>query len=162
MSEEQTPTRALEGKSTNAKLAAAVIGGYVLGRTKKGRAAFKLASRLSGNQADPQAMSVAWTGVSQVAPSVQAAQIVQALGEVGGTAVKGTAETVSDTTRMAGGGVEGTAEMVSDTTKRAGGGVKGAFGKVAGRKKGKAEEAKPEEESDEGEEEGVGRGTSTD
>src|SRR5215213_7530281 len=179
MSEEQAPTGAPEGRSANAKLAAAVIGGYVLGRTKKGGAAFKLASRLSGNQADPQAMSVAWTGVSQVAPSVQAAQIVQALGEVGGTAVKGTAEAVGDATRMAGGGVEGTAEMVSDTTekaaggvrgalgkvsdttKRAGGGVKGAFGKVAGRKKGKAEEPKPEEESDEGEEEGVGRGTST-
>src|SRR5215207_11696921 len=143
MSEEQAPTRAPEGRSANAKLAAAVIGGYILGRTKKGRAAFKLASRLSGNQADPQAMSMAWTGVTQVAPSVQAAQIVQALGEVGGTAVKGTAETVSD------------------TTKKAGGGVKGPLGKVTGRKKGKAEEPKPEEESDEGEEEGAGRGTST-
>ena len=161
MSEEQAPTRAPEGRSANAKLAAAVIGGYILGRTKKGRAAFKLASRLSGNQADPQAMSMAWTGVTQVAPSVQAAQITQALGEVGGTTVKGTAETVSDTTKKAGGGVEGTTETVSDTTKKAGGGVKGALGKVTGRKKGKAEEPKPEEESDEGEEEGAGRGTST-
>jgi hypothetical protein len=162
MSEEQAPTRAPEGRSANAKLAAAVIGGYILGRTKKGGAAFKLASRLSGNQADPQAMSMAWTGVTQVAPSVQAAQIMQALGEVGGTTVKGTAETVSDTTRKVGGGVEGTTETVSDTTKKAGGGVKGAVGKVTGRKKGKAEEPKPEEESDEGEEEGAGRGTSTD
>src|SRR5215203_3372489 len=161
MSEEQAPTGAPEGRSANAKLAAAVIGGYVLGRTKKGGAAFKLASRLSGNQADPQAMSMAWTGVTQVAPSVQAAQITQALGEVGGTTVKGTAETVSDTTKKAGGGVEGTAGKVSDTTKKAGGGVKGALGKVTGRKKGKAEEPKPEEESDEGEEEGAGRGTST-
>src|SRR5215210_5341271 len=115
MTEEQTPTPAPEGKSTNAKLAAAVIGGYVLGRTKKGRAAFKLASRLSGNQAGPQAMSMAWTGLSQVAPSAQAPQIMEALGEVAGTTVKGTAETV-----------------------------------------------KPEEESDEGEEEAAGRGTSTD
>jgi uncharacterized protein YjbJ (UPF0337 family) len=179
MSEEQAPTRAPEGRSANAKLAAAVIGGYILGRTKKGGAAFKLASRLSGNQADPQAMSMAWTGVTQVAPSVQAAQIMQALGEVGGTTVKGTAETVSDTTRKVGGGVEGTTETVSDTTKKAGGGVKGALGKVSdttkkagggvkgavgkvtGRKKGQAEEPKPEEESDEGEEEGAGRGTST-
>src|SRR5215213_3292757 len=162
MSEEQTPTGAPEGRSANAKLAAAVIGGYVLGRTKKGGAAFKLASRLSGNQADPQAMSMAWTGVTQVAPSVQAAQITQALGEVGGTTVKGTAEMVSDTTKKAGGGVKGATGKVSDTTKKAGGGVKGALGKVTGRKKGKAEEPKPKEESDEGEEEGAGRGTSTD
>jgi len=125
MTEERTPTPAPEGKSTNAKLAAAVIGGYVLGRTKKGRAAFKLASRLSGNQAGPQAMSMAWTGLSQVAPSAQAPQIMEALGEVAGTTVKGTAETVSDTTKKAGGGVKGTAETVSDTTKKAGGGVKG-------------------------------------
>src|SRR5215213_9537831 len=151
MTEERTPTPAPEGKSTNAKLAAAVIGGYVLGRTKKGRAAFKLASRLSGNQAGPQAMSMAWTGLSQVAPSAQAPQIMEALGEVAGTTVKGTAETV-----------KGTAETVSDTTKKAGGGVKGALGKVTGRNKGKAEEPKPEEESDEGEEEAAGRGTSTD
>src|SRR5215211_2600588 len=142
MTEEQTPTPAPEGKSTNAKLAAAVIGGYVLGRTKKGRAAFKLASRLSGNQAGPQAMSMAWTGLSQVAPSAQAPQIMEALGEVGGTTVKGTAETV-----------KGTAETVSDTTKKAAGGVKGAVGKLTGRKKGEAEEEKPEEEFDEGEKE---------
>src|SRR5215211_3457778 len=169
MTEEQTPTPAPEGKSTNAKLAAAVIGGYVLGRTKKGRAAFKLASRLSGNQADPQAMSMAWTGLTQVAPSAQAPQIVQALGEVAGTTVKGTAETakgtaetVSDTTKKAGGGVKGALGKVSDTTKKVGGGVKGGLGKVTGRNKGKAEEPKPEEESDEGEEEAAGRGTSTD
>jgi hypothetical protein len=176
MTEEQTPTPAPEGKSTNAKLAAAVIGGYVLGRTKKGRAAFKLASRLSGNQAGPQAMSMAWTGLSQVAPSAQAPQIMEALGEVAGTTVKGTAETVkgtaetvkgtaetvSDTTKKAGGGVKGALGTVSDTTKKVGGGVKGGLGKVTGRNKGKAEEPKPEEESDEGEEEAAGRGTSTD
>src|SRR5215212_6598743 len=132
MSEEQTPTRALEGRSTNAKLAAAVIGGYILGRTKKGGAAFKLASRLSGNQADPQAMSMAWTGLTQVAPSAQAPQTMQALGEVAGTTVKGTAETVSGTTKKAGGGVKGALGKVSGTTKKAGGGVKGALGKVSG------------------------------
>src|SRR5215218_6384164 len=151
MTEERTPTPAPEGKSTNAKLAAAVIGGYVLGRTKKGRAAFKLASRLSGNQAGPQAMSMAWTGLSQVAPSAQAPQIMEALGEVAGTTVKGTAESV-----------KGALGKVSDTTKKVGGGVKGGLGKVTGRNKGKAEEPKPEEESDEGEEEAAGRGTSTD
>ena len=166
MTEEQNPTPTPEGKSPQTRLAAAVIAGYVLGRTKKGGAALTLASWLSGNQAGPQAMSMARKGLTQVVQSEQAAQIMkqvrgplmeaaqkaatqavlsrvtaisdgltaraQALSEVGGTAVKGTAETVkgtaetvSDTTKKAGGGVKGTAETVSDTTKKAGGGVKG-------------------------------------
>jgi hypothetical protein len=198
MTEDQNATPAPEGKSANAKLAAAVIGGYVLGRTKKGGAALALASWLSGNRAGPQAMSMARKGLTKVAQSEQAAQIMkqvrgplmeaaqkaatqavlsrvtaisngltartQALSEVGGTTVertaetvKGTAETVSDTTKKAGGAAKGTAETVSDTTKKAGGGVKGALGKLSGRKKGKAEEEKPEQESDEGEEEEQGR-----
>src|SRR5829696_5996616 len=157
MTEEQNPTPAPEGKSAKTKLAAAVIGGYVLGRTKKGGAALTLASWLSGNQAGPQAMSMARKGLTQVVRSEQAAQIMrqvrgplmeaaqkaatqavlsrvtaisngltaraQALSEVGGTTVKGTAETVSDTTKKAGAGVKGTAETVSDTTKKAGAGV---------------------------------------
>src|SRR5688572_4806682 len=159
MTEEQNATPAPEGRSTSAKLAAAVIGGYVLGRTKKGGAAVALASWLSGNQAGPQVMSMARKGLTQVAQSEQAAQIIkqvrgplmdaaqkaatqavrsrvtaisngltartQALSEVGGTTVKGTAKTVSDTTKKAGGGVKGTAKTVGDTTKKAGGGVKG-------------------------------------
>ena len=187
MTEEQNATPAPEGRSTSAKLAAAVIGGYVLGRTKKGGAALALASWLSGNQAGPQAMSLARKGLTQVAQSAQAAQIIkqvrgplmeaarkaatqavvsrvtalsngltartQALSEVGGTIVEGTAKTVSDTTKKAGGGVKGTTKTVSGTTKKPGGGVKGALGKLSGRKKGKAEEEKPEEESDMGEEE---------
>jgi hypothetical protein len=198
MTEGQSAIPAPEGTSTQTKLAAAVIAGYVLGRTKKGGAALTLASWLSGNQARPQAMSMARKGLTQVAQSEQVAQIMkqvrgplmeaaqkaatqavlsrvtaisdgltaraQALSEVGGTTVegtaetvKGTAETVSDTTKKAGGGVKGTAETVSDTTKKAGGGVKGAVGKLTGRKKGKADEEKPEQESDEGEEEKQGR-----
>src|SRR5215216_5525619 len=178
MTEEQNATPAPEGKSTNSKLAAAVIGGYVLGRTKKGGAALALASWLSGNQAGPQAMSMARKGLIQVAQSEQAAQIMkqvrgplmeaaqkaatqavlsrvtaisngltartQALSEVGKTTVKGTAKTVSDTTKKAGGGVKGTTKTVSDTTKKAGGGVKGTLGKLSGRRKGKAEEPKAE------------------
>ena len=170
MTEEQNPTPAPEGKSPKTKLAAAVIGGYVLGRTKKGGAALTLASWLSGNQAGPQAMSMARKGLTQVAQSEQAAQIMkqvrgplmkaaqkaatqavlsrvtaisdgltaraQALSEVGGPTVKGTAETVKGTAET----VKGTAETVSDTTKKAGGGVKGTLGKLTGRKKGKAEE----------------------
>jgi hypothetical protein len=182
MTEERDPTLAPEGKSTQTKLAAAVIAGYVLGRTKKGGAALALASWLSGNQAGPQAMSMARKGLTQVAQSEQVAQIMkqvrgplleaaqkaatqavlsrvtaisdglsaraQALSEVGGTTVEGTAETVKGTAET----VKGTAETVSGTTKKAGGGVKGAVGKLTGRKKGEAEEEKPEEEFDEGEE----------
>src|SRR5215213_6140466 len=163
MTEEQNPSQAAGDKSTNARLAAAAVGGYVLGRTKKGGAALGLASWLGGNQAGQQAMAMARRGLTQVAQSEQVAQILaqirgplmeaaqkaatqavlsrvtaisdgltartQALSEVGGTTVKGTAEMI-----------KGTAETVSDTTKRAGGGVKGAIGKLTGKKKGKAEE----------------------
>jgi hypothetical protein len=50
MTEEQHPTSASEGKSAQTQLAAAVIAGYVLGRTKKGGAALALAPWSSGNQ----------------------------------------------------------------------------------------------------------------
>src|SRR5215207_1787193 len=155
MTEEQNPSPAPEGKSTNAKLAAAVISGYVLGRTKKGGAAINIASWLSGNQAGPQAMSMARKGLTQVAQSEQAAQIMkQVRGPLMAAAQKAatqavlsrvtaisdgltartqaltevggtTVATVSDTTKKAGDRVKGTAETVSDTSKKAGGHVKG-------------------------------------
>ena len=77
MTEEQKPTLAPAGKSTQTKLAAAVIAGYALGRTKKGGTALALASWLSGNQAGPRAMSMARKGLTQVAQSEQAAQIIR-------------------------------------------------------------------------------------
>ena len=176
MTEEQNPTPAPEGTSTKTKLAAAVIAGYVLGRTKKGGAALTLASWLSGSQAGPQAMSMARKGLTQVAQSEQAAQIMkQVRGPLMAAAQKAATQAVlSRVTAISNGltaraqalsevggttvkgtaeTVKGTAETVSDTTKKAGGGVKGALGKLPGRKRGKAEEEKPEEESDEGEEE---------
>jgi hypothetical protein len=141
MTEEQNATPAPEGKSAKTKLAAAVIGGYVLGRTKKGGAALTLASWLSGNQAGPQAMSMARKGLTQVARSEQAAQIMkQVRGPLMEAAQKaatqavlsrvtaianGTTEPTNDLTKIAGTTVKGTAEAVSDTTKKAGGGVKG-------------------------------------
>ena len=148
MTEEQNPTPAPEGKSPKAKLAAAVIGGYVLGRTKKGGAALTLASWLSGNQAGPQAMSMARKGLTQVAQSEQAAQIMkQVRGPLMEAAQKAATQAVlSRVTAISNGltaraqalsevggttvkgtaeTVKGTAETVSDTTKKAGGGVKG-------------------------------------
>ena len=78
MTEDQKPSQvAEEGNSAQAKLAAAVFGGYVLGRTKNGGAALSLASWLSGNQAGPRAMAMARKGLSQVAKSEQVAQIMQ-------------------------------------------------------------------------------------
>jgi hypothetical protein len=160
MTEEQNATPAPEGRSTSAKLAAAVIGGYVLGRTKKGGAALALASWLRGNQAGPQAMSLARKGLTQVAQSEQAAQIIkQVRGPLMDAAQKAaTQAVVSRVTALSNGLtartqalsdvggtiVEGTAERVSDTTKKAGGGVKGTLGKLSGRRKGKAEEPKAE------------------
>jgi hypothetical protein len=169
MTEEQNATPAPEGKSPKAKLAAAVIGGYVLGRTKKGGAALTLASWLSGNQAGPQAMSMARKGLTQVARSEQAAQIMkqvrgplmEAAQKAATQAVLSRVTAISDgltaraqalsevggtTVKGTAETVKGTAETVSDTTKKAGGGLKGALGKLPGRKRGKAEEPKAEEE----------------
>jgi len=220
LSEEQNPTAAPEGTSTQTKLAAAVIAGYVLGRTKKGGAALALASWLSGNQAGPRAMSMARMALTQVGQSEQVAQIMkqirgplmdaaqeaatqavlsrvtaisngltaraQALSEVGGTTVEGTAETVkgtagtvkgsagtvkgsagtvkgtAGTVKGTAGTVKGTAGTVSDTTKMAGGGVKGRVGRLTGRKKGKAEEENPDKESERRQGRATRRGTSTD
>jgi hypothetical protein len=184
MTEEQNPSQAAGGKSTNAKLAAAAVGGYVLGRTKKGGAALGLASWLGGNQAGQQAMSMARKGLTQVAQSEQVAQIMaQIRGPLMEAAQKvATQAALSRVTAISNGltartqalsevggttvkgtaeTIKGTAETVSDTTKKAGGGVKGAIGKLTRRKKGKAEEPKaeeekPEEESDKGEEEEAG------
>ena len=165
MSEEQNPTAAPEGTSTQTKLAAAVIAGYVLGRTKKGGAALALASWLSGNQAGPRAMSMARMALTQVGQSEQVAQIMkqirgplmdaaqeaatqavlsrvtaisngltaraQALSEVGGTTVEGTAETVKDSAER----VKGSAETVkgsAETVKGTAGTVKGTAGTVKG------------------------------
>jgi hypothetical protein len=181
MTDEQNPTPASEGKSTQTKLAAAVIAGYVLGRTKKGGTALALASWLSGNQARPRAMSMARKGLTQVAQSEQVAQIMkqvrgplmEAAQKAATQAVLSRVNAISDrlTARAQAlsevGGttvegtaetVKGTAETVSDTTKMAGSGVTGAVGRLTGRKKGKAEEPnaeeeQPEDESDDGEEE---------
>ena len=125
-----------------------MIGGYVLGRTKKGGAALNLASWLSGNQAGPQAMSMARKGLTQVAQSEQAAQIMaQVRGPLMEAAQKAATQAVlSRVTAISNGltartqalsevggttvkgtaeTIKGTAETVSDTTKKAGGGVKG-------------------------------------
>src|SRR5215212_2935799 len=156
MTEEQNPTTpAPEGKSTNAKLAAAVISGYVLGRTKKGGAALGLASWLGGNQAGQQAMSMARKGLTQVAQSEQVAQIMAQLrGPLMAAAQKAATQAVlsrvtaisdgltartqalsevggttvkgtAETIKGTAETIKGTAETVSDTTTKAGGGVKG-------------------------------------
>lgn len=70
-----------EGNGTgNAKLGAAVIGGYLLGRFKKGRQAMRLASYLNGGQTPPQMLlSGGKGGVEKVMANEQAKQIVEQL-----------------------------------------------------------------------------------
>ena len=175
MTEERNPSQAAEGNSPKTKLAAAVFGGYVLGRTKKGGAALSLASWLSGNQAGPQAMAMARKGLSKVAQSEQVAEIMQhirgplldatqkavlsrvtaisdqltarmeALSEVGASTVEG-AGTVSGTTRKTASGAAGT---VGDTTKKAGARIQGALGRLTRKKGGKAEDPMSEEDKPE-------------
>ena len=176
MTEDQKPSQAAEeGNSAQAKLAAAVFGGYVLGRTKQGGAALSLASWLSGNQAGPRAMAMARKGLSQVVKSEQVAQIMQqirgplmeaaqqavlsrvttisdqltarmeALSEVGASTVEG-AGTVSGTTRKTASGAAGT---VGDTTKKAGARIQGALGRLTRKKGGKAEDPMSQEDKPE-------------
>jgi len=67
---------------SNAKLAAAAMGGYVLGRTKKGKAAIRLAMWLNGSKSPgPKVLEQARTGVTNVLASEQGKQI---LGQIKG------------------------------------------------------------------------------
>lgn len=64
-----------------AALAAAVAGGYVLGRTKKGKQAFRVVMWLNGNRPTPPALAFAQQATTQVASSKEAEQI---LGQIRG------------------------------------------------------------------------------
>jgi hypothetical protein len=59
------------------RIGAAVVGGYILGRTKKGRAALRLAMWLSGSDYRP--IELARTGATQVTQSVEATKLIEQL-----------------------------------------------------------------------------------
>lgn len=59
------------------KLAAAAAGGYLAGRAKKGRAAFRLVMWLSGDQSGPRALNAARTGAIGLYQSEQAQLIAK-------------------------------------------------------------------------------------
>jgi hypothetical protein len=61
------------------KLGAAVVSGYLLGRTKKGGAALRLAMWMTGNTGGPQVINYARQNVGQVLASDQAKEITQQL-----------------------------------------------------------------------------------
>ena len=180
MTEDQKPSQAAEeGNSAQAKLAAAVFGGYVLGRTKQGGAALSLASWLSGNQAGPRAMAMARKGLSQVVKSEQVAQIMQqirgplmeaaqqavlsrvttisdqltarmqALSELGMTTVEGTGDTVKGAAGAAGDTTKKMVKGTAETTKKAGGRLQGALGRLTRKKDGSAEEPMADEQKPE-------------
>lgn len=58
------------------RIAAAAMGGYVLGRTKKGRSALRLVMWLNGNTPGQQASQLARTGVTQAMQSEEIAKLV--------------------------------------------------------------------------------------
>jgi len=150
--------------SENAKIGMAVVGGYVLGRTKKGRAAIRVAMWLTGNKGLVQGT------VGQVAKSPEATQLVGQLqgplrealtkavlstatsrmGALSGALTKRT-EILSTTTDL----TEGLGGKVSETGHKA----VGAVGKTAGtvtsatkrRRKPKSEQADEAAEQEQGE-----------
>ena len=167
----------MSDKTGNVKLGAAVVGGYVLGRTKKGMLALRLAMYLSGDQGGPanRVIGSARHGVAQIAQSDEARQIVDqvkgplmealqraALAAVT-TRVSGVAdrlnehtahlnELASGTVDTATDTVEGTVGDVGDTVQDTG---EKATGKLRGllhrkdKDKDSAEQDEPEQEPDE-------------
>jgi len=137
LSEEQNPTAAPEGTSTQTKLAAAVIAGYVLGRTKKGGAALALASWLSGNQAGPRAMSMARMALTQVGQSEQVAQIMKQIrGPLMDAAQEAATQAVLSRVTAISNGLTARAQALSEvggtTVEGSAGTVKGTAGTVKG------------------------------
>jgi hypothetical protein len=152
-----------------AKFGAAVVGGYLLGRTKKGGAALRLASWLSGNTAGPKMVGMARQGVTTVLASDQAKEITEqlrgpvmdAIRQAAMDAAMARVNRISDNlvsrTQALGtvGGVTDAAstatKKVSETTKDAAGGVSGAVSSLTGKlkpkkdKKDKAEQDEPDE-----------------
>jgi hypothetical protein len=150
-----------------AKFGAAVVGGYLLGRTKKGGAALRLASWLSGNTAGPKMVGMARQGVTTVLASDQAKEITEqlrgpvmdAIRQAAMDAAMARVNRISDNlvarTQALGtvGGVTDAAstatKKVSETTKDAAGGVSGAVSSLTGKLKPKKDKDKDKAEQDE-------------
>ena len=64
----------------NAELGAAVVGGYILGRTKKGRAALRMAMWLSGDQGQ-QVIQVTRNGITTLIASQAGQQLIGSVRE---------------------------------------------------------------------------------
>jgi hypothetical protein len=146
------------------RLGAAVVGGYILGRTKKGGMALRLATFLSGNQMGPQVMATARKGVTSVAQSEEAKQLVEQVRGPLMEAVRTAALTAATnrvtkmsnglanrTAALTGDTIESTAEEVTDTTEKVTDGAKGVGHKLSEalkRRRGKDNQPKDEAEGD--------------
>jgi|GEM_PF-3450321 hypothetical protein len=145
----------------NQKLGAAVVAGYILGRTKKGGTALRFAMFLSGSQQGQQLVSKGRGLASGVLASEEAKQITQqvrgplqeAIQKAAMAAVqarmvsvtKGLTDRTERLTSAANEVVEGTADTVSDTAEAATSPVKKVTGKLRGRGKGEETPATTEE-----------------
>ena len=155
----------------NAKLGAAVVGGYILGRTKKGGTALRFAMFLGGNQNAQQLVGKGRTLASQVLASQEAKQITdqvrgplqEAIQQAAMAAVqarmvgitKGLTARTQRLTDAANEVVESTAETVEDTTdtvtdtaEKATKPVSKLTSKLRGRGKSEPEPEPEEEESE--------------
>lgn len=124
------------------KLGAAVVGGYILGRTKKGGLALRTAMWISGN---PEVVAQGRSAVSGVLASAEAKQITQqvsgplvdAARQAALRALLGRIGSLSDnlanrTARLTGDTVTSTAEGVNETASELGDTASGLLGDKGG------------------------------
>lgn len=139
-----------EAKTGNAKLGAAVVGGYLLGRFKKGRQAMRLAAYLNGGQTPPQMLiGSGRQGAAKVMENAQAKEIVDqlrgplleavqkvVLAQVN-SRVSGLSEKLTSKTQELQSGGKQAIDTTADTAKggaqTAGDAVKGITGAVTGK-----------------------------
>lgn len=144
-----------------AKIGAAVAGGYLLGRTKKGKAALGMALWLAGSRTGLQPRALVREGLMALARSPQTAELVSQLRgpvlEAGRRAAITTLETQARTLtgalqqrtallEEAGGGAEAAGKAGQDAAGKAGKTGKDAAGKVG--KAGKAARGRTDEDDE--------------
>jgi hypothetical protein len=143
----------------NAKLGAAVVGGYLLGRFKKGRQAMRLAAYLNGGQTPPQmVLGLGRQGASSVMENAQAKEIVDqirgplmkaiqdiAIAQVNSRVTKLSTGLENRTKELTEGAAQKGKEVVDTTADTAKEGGKGIVGRLRGKGKGSDEEAEGEE-----------------
>lgn len=150
-----------EAKTGNAKLGAAVVGGYMLGRFKKGRQAMRLAAYLNGGQTPPEMLiGSGRQGVSKVLANDQAKEIIEQVKGPLAEALQGMliAQVSSRVQNLSNGLESRTAELnkqanaiTTTATDTAGGAAdkgKGALGKLTDKVRGRDKDKSKQDEED--------------